>query len=197
MLSAAGSMSWFRHSLARDAEPAGLDAEAEAWDPGAEGLLFAPYLAGERTPHADPSARGAFVGLSLRHDRGALVRSIFEGVAYGLRDSLELLRGLGCTVEVGRISGGGARSALWVKIVASVLGIPLQRTAVEEGAACGAALLAGVASGVFGDVPEAVGTCVRVRDEIEPDPEWVRVYADGYERFRALYPALRPFEEAG
>ena len=195
MLSAAGSMSWFRHALAPDADHDRLDADAEAWEPGAEGLLFAPYLAGERTPHADPNARGAFVGLSLRHDRGALVRSIFEGVACGLRDSLELLRGLGCTVEVGRISGGGARSPLWVKIVASVLDIPIQRTAVEEGAAYGAALLAGVASGVFGDVREAVDACVRIRDETEPDPDWARRYAEGYERFRALYPALRTLEE--
>jgi xylulokinase len=194
MLSAAGSMSWFRHTLAPDADHDRLDAEAESWEPGAEGLLFAPYLAGERTPHADPNVRGAFVGLSLRHDRGALVRSIFEGVAYGLRDSLELLRGLGSTIDAGRVSGGGARSPLWVKILASVLGVPLQRTAVEEGAAFGAALLAGVASGVFRDVHEAVDACVHVRDEVEPDPEWERIYADGYERFRALYPALRPLE---
>jgi xylulokinase len=122
------------------------------------------------------------------------VRSIFEGVAYGLRDSLELLRGLGCTIDAGRVSGGGGRSPLWVKIVASVLGVPLQRTAVEEGAAFGAALLAGVASGVFRDVHEAVDACVHVRDEVEPDAEWEHIYADGYERFRALYPALRPLE---
>jgi xylulokinase len=194
MLSAAGSLDWFRRALAPEAGYDRLDAEAESWEPGAEGLLFAPYLAGERTPHADPDARGAFVGLSLRHNRGALVRAVLEGVAYGLRDSLELLRGLGCTVEAGRVSGGGARSPLWVKIVASVLGIPLQRTAAEEGAAFGAALLAGVASGVFRDVREAVDACVHVRGEVEPDPEWERVYADGYERFRALYPALRPLE---
>ena len=192
MLSAAGSMSWFRRSFADGATPAELDAEAAAWEPGAEGLLFAPYLAGERTPHADPAARGAFVGLSLRHDRGALVRAVMEGVAYGLRDSLELLRGLGCRIDVGRVSGGGARSRLWLTIVASVLGLPLQRTAVEEGAAFGAALLGGVASGVFANVREAVDACVRVRDEVEPDPEWERRYAEGYERFRALYPALRP-----
>jgi xylulokinase len=192
MLSAAGSMSWFRRSFADGAKPATLDAEATAWEPGAEGLLFAPYLAGERTPHADAHARGAFVGLSLRHDRGALVRAVMEGVAYGLRDSLELLRGLGCRIDVGRVSGGGARSRLWLTIVASVLGLPLQRTAVEEGAAFGAALLGGVASGVFADVREAVDACVRVRDEVEPDPEWERRYAEGYERFRALYPALRP-----
>ena len=194
ILSAAGSMSWFRRTLAPDVRPAAFDAEAERWEPGAEGLLFAPYLAGERTPHVDPNARAAFVGLSLRHDRGALVRAVMEGVAYGLRDSLELLRGLGCVAERARISGGGARSALWTKIVASVLGVPLERTAVEEGAAYGAALLAGVAAGRFRDVAEAVGACVHVREEIEPDPEWSRVYADGYERFRALYPALRPLE---
>ena len=194
MLTAAGSMSWFRHTLAPDAAYGALDPEAEAWEPGVEGLLFAPYLAGERTPHADPNARAAFVGLSLRHDRGALVRAVLEGVAYGLRDSLELLRRLGCTIDAGRVSGGGARSPLWVKILASVLGVPLQRTAVEEGAAFGAALLAGVASGAFSDVNEAVDACVHVQAEVEPDPEWERIYADGYERFQALYPALRPLE---
>jgi xylulokinase len=194
MLSAAGSLRWFRDLFAPEAPYDRLDVEAAASHPGAEGALFAPYLAGERTPHADPAARGAFVGLTLRHNRGALARAVLEGVAYALRDSLELLRGLGCAADVGRVSGGGARSELWLRIVASVLGLPLQRTAVEEGAAYGAALLGGVASGVFRDVPEAVGACVRVRDEIEPDPEWERVYADGYERFRAVYPALRPLE---
>lgn len=194
MLSAAGSMSWFRHTFAPDAAPGELDAEAQGWEPGAEGLLFAPYLSGERTPHADPNARGAFVGLTLRHDRGALVRAVLEGVAYGLRDSLELLRGLGCRIDVGRVSGGGARSELWLRIVASVLGLPLQRTAVEEGAAYGAALLAGLVSGVFADAEEAVAVCVRVRDEIEPDPEWERRYTEGFERYRALYPALQPLE---
>src|SRR4029077_6229801 len=106
-------------------------------------------LQGERTPHADPDARGSFTGLSLRHDRGALVRAVLEGVAYGLRDSLELLKELGVEPTVGRVSGGGARSERWLKIVASVLGSPLERTAVEEGAAYGAALLGGVAAGVF------------------------------------------------
>jgi xylulokinase len=195
MLSAAGSLRWFRETLASEVAYERLDAEAERWKPGAEGLVFLPYLAGERTPHADPDARGAFVGLSLRHDRGALVRAVLEGVALGLRDSLELLRGLGCAVEVGRVSGGGARSALWLRIVSSVLGLPLQRTEVDEGAALGAALLAGVAGGVFADVPEAVEACVRVREEVEPDPDWQRVYDEAYGRFRALYPALRALEE--
>jgi xylulokinase len=129
--------------------------------------------------------------LSLRHDRGALVRSVLEGVAFGLRDSFELLRELGVEPSVGRASGGGARSELWLKIVASVLGIPIERTAVEEGAAYGAALLGGVASGVFASAQEAVDACVTVRDAVEPDPQWQRVYDEGYERFRSLYPAIK------
>jgi xylulokinase len=132
-----------------------------------------------------------FEGLSLRHDRGALVRSVLEGVAFGLRDSLELLRELGVEPRVGRASGGGARSELWLKIVASVLGIPIERTAVEEGAAYGAALLGAVASGLFASAQDAVDACVRVRDTVEPDPEWQRVYDDGYRRFRSLYPAIK------
>lgn len=197
MLSAAGSLRWFRDAFAPEEDYASLVAEAESWPPGAEGAVFLPYLAGERSPHADPGARGAFTGLSLRHDRGALARAVLEGVAYGLRDSLELLAGLGLRPEVGRVSGGGARSELWLRIAASIVGIPLERTAVEEGAAYGAALLAGVAGEVFADVHEAVRACVGVRDVVEPDPAWERVYAAGYERFRALYPALRPLEVDG
>ena len=193
MLSAAGSLRWLRDIVGGDYEE--LTGEAARWPAGTEGLTFLPYLQGERTPHADPSARAVFEGLSLRHDRGALVRSVLEGVAYGLRDSLELLRELGVAPEVGRASGGGARSELWLKIVASVLGVPIERTAVEEGAAYGAALLGGVAGGVFADAGEAVDACVRVRDAIEPDPEWQQVYDDGYRRFKALYPALRYLEE--
>jgi xylulokinase len=188
MLSAAGSFAWLHDVLGGDF--ASLDEAAARWQPGCEGLLFAPYLAGERTPHADPDARGAFTGLSLRHDRGALARSVLEGVAYGLRDSLELLRGLGVDATVGRVSGGGARSELWLRITASVLGIPLERVALEEGAAYGAALLAGVRSGVFADAGAAVSTCVRVRDRIEP--EWD--YEEGYARFRSLYPTLKELQ---
>jgi xylulokinase len=184
MLSAAGSAAWLRGVLG--AGLAELDAEAEGWEPGAEGLLFAPYLAGERTPHPDPDARGAFTGLSARHDRGALWRAMLEGVAFGLRDSLELLRELGAQPESGRISGGGARSELWLRIVASVLGLPLELTESEEGSAFGAALLAGVRAGVFAGADDAVARCVRARRRIEP--EWD--YDAGYARFRKLYPAL-------
>jgi xylulokinase len=189
MLSAAGSLGWLQELLTVDYEQ--LLGEAAAWPPGVEGVLFAPYLAGERTPHADPDARGAFTGLSLRHDRGALVRAVLEGVAFGLRDSLELLVELGVEPEAGRVSGGGARSDLWLRIVASVLGLPLERTAVEEGAAFGAALLGAVAAGVFGSAEEAVAACVRVRETVDPEPAWIGPYEEEYARFRSLYPALK------
>ena len=191
MLNAAGALRWFRDAFAPGASFDELTAEAARWPPGAEGLVFLPYLQGERTPHADPDARGAFIGLSLRHDRGALVRAVLEGVAYGLRDSLELLRALGVAPEKGRVSGGGARSPLWLEIVASVLGLSLERTVVEEGSAYGAALLAGVASGVFADAREAVTACVRATGAVEPNRAWARAYEEGYARFRELYPALR------
>src|SRR3954469_15504942 len=191
MLSAAGSLRWLREALGGDER--GLVSAAGAWRAGAEDLVFLPYLTGERTPHADPDARGAFVGLTLRHDRGALTRAVLEGVAYGLRDSLELLRSLGFEAAIGRVSGGGARSELWTEIVATVLDIPLERTAVDEGAAFGAALLAGVRSGRFADAHEAVAECVRVTGRVEPNESWRATYDEGYERFRALYPALRPF----
>jgi xylulokinase len=189
MLSAAGSLQWLQHVL--DVPYDALLAEAERREPGTEGLLFQPYLQGERTPHADPDARGAFTGLGLRHDRGALARAVLEGVAYGLRDSLELLRAVGVEATSARVSGGGARSELWLKIVASVLGLSLERTEAEEGAAYGAALLGAVKAGVFADAREAVASCVRVTDRIEPDPDWQAAYETGYAHYRDLYPTLR------
>ena len=190
MLSAAGSLRWLRDVLGGGSFSE-LVEEAGAWEPGVEGLTFLPYLAGERTPHADPDARGSFTGLSLRHDRGALVRAVLEGVACGLRDSLDLVAALGASVDRGRVSGGGARSTLWLQIIASVLEVPLERVAVEEGAAYGAALLGGVAGGVFGSVSEAVEACVGVTGVVEPVSEWVEPYRAVIERYRSLYPALR------
>jgi xylulokinase len=189
MLSAAGSLAWLRDVAG--GEFGDLVAEAERWEPGAEGLTFLPYLAGERTPHNDPGARGSFTGLSLRHDRGALARAVLEGVALGLRDSLDLVASIGGTPSLGRVSGGGARSALWLRICASVLELPLQRVELEEGAAFGAALLGGVAGGVFADVHEAVEACVRPGVVVDPVPEWIEPYAELRERYRALYPAVR------
>ena len=190
MLSAAGSLRWLRDAAAPGAAYDELVADAARWPPGAEGLLFLPYLAGERTPHADPDARAAFAGLGLRHDRGALVRAVLEGVAFGLRDSLDLLREIGAEPRAGRVSGGGARSDEWLRIVASALELPLERVAVDAGAAFGAALLGGVAAGVWPDVGSAVAATVRVTERIEPVPEWVDVYRERREHYRALYPAL-------
>src|SRR5262249_21919340 len=130
MNSAAAALRWFRYSLAPEVAYEDLLADAEVSPPGAEGVVFLPYLAGERTPHSDPDATAAFLGVTQRHGRSALTRAVLEGVAYGLRDSLELLNQIGVFPDLGRISGGGARSRLWLKIVASVLGLSLELTAV-------------------------------------------------------------------
>lgn len=190
ILSAAGALQWVADAL-QDADgiPA-LLAQAEGWEPGVEGLTFAPYLSGERTPYADSDVRGAFVGLGLRHDRGALVRAVLEGVGYALRDGLDLIAATGRTPQIARATGGGARSDLWLRILAAILELPLQRTSSEAGAAFGAALLGGVSGGLFADARSAARSAVQAADIIEPDPEWVRLYAGHRERFRALYPAL-------
>lgn len=202
VLSAGGSFQWYRDVLAsEEREVAGrlgldpyelLTKEAERVPPGAEGLLFLPYLSGERTPHMDPAARGAWIGLSLAHRREHLVRAVLEGVAFALKDSLVRIQGLGASPEELRSVGGGMRSPLWRRIIASVLGVPLRRLAVEEGAAYGAALLAGVGAGVYTDVYGAVRKAVRLQDEVEwPDPELSAIYRPLYERFTYLYPALK------
>jgi xylulokinase len=196
MLSAAGSLQWLRNTVAAGVGYDALLAEAAEWPAGTEGLLFLPYLAGERTPHADPYAKGAFAGLSLRHNRGALVRAVLEGVAFGLLDSLDLIAELGGTPALGRVSGGGGRGELWLEIVASVLELPLERVAVDEGAAFGAAILGGVAAGMWPDVRSAVAATVRTGRRVEPRPDWVEVYRERRERYRALYPALRELERA-
>jgi xylulokinase len=190
ILSAAGALSWLDGAIGHgDGIPALLE-EAATWEPGAEGLTFAPYLSGERTPHGDSDVRGAVVGLGLRHDRGAIVRAVLEGVGYALRDGLDLIAAAGPRPAYARVSGGGARSELWLKILASILDLPLQRTESEAGAAYGAALLGGVAGGVFDDARSAAQLGFVVTGETEPDPAWVELYAAHRERFLALYPAL-------
>jgi xylulokinase len=189
MLSAAGALQWLQAILAAEYDL--LIEEASGWPPATEGLLFLPYLTGERTPYADPDARGAYAGLSIRHDRGALVRALLEGVAFGLRDSLELIRELGVRPDFARVSGGGARSEEWLRIIASVLELPLERVGVKDAAAFGAALLGGVAGGVWADVESAVADTVRAGGRVEPLAGWVEPYRAAGERFRALYPALR------
>jgi xylulokinase len=196
MLSAAGSLQWLRDVAAPDASFDALLHAATTWEPGTEGLLFAPYLAGERTPHADPGARAAFAGLTLRHDRGALVRAVLEGVAFGLADGMDRVAALGARPRGARVSGGGARGRLWLQIVAAVLDVELERTAVDEGAAFGAALLGGVAGGVFADAQAAAAACVRTQDTVVAPTGWQERYASLRPGFAALYPADRALRTA-
>jgi xylulokinase len=195
MLSAAGSLSWLHGVLGAGSDYDALLAEAASWESGVEGLLFAPYLAGERTPYANPLARAAFTGLGLRHDRGALVRAVLEGVAFGLADCFELVRAAGGAPTRARVSGGGSRGELWLEILAAVLDLPLERTLQDAGAAYGAALLGGVAAGVFNDAQEAVEACVRTTTTIEPDPELVARYAALRPHFKQLYPTLESLRQ--
>lgn len=198
MLSAGGSLRWLRDALGvADWSREGRDpyeimtSEASTVAAGCEGLFFLPYLTGERTPYPDPQARGAFVGLTLRHGRPHLVRAVMEGVAYGLRDSLEIIRKIGIDIQEVRVSGGGARSALWRQILADVLATPVSAVNVTEGAAYGAALLAGAGVGVFPNVVAASRTATRVTWTATPDPGRQEVYEQGYAIYRGLYPSLR------
>ena len=191
MMSAAGSLRWFRDALAPGVAFAVLSAEA-AEVPTTDGLLFLPYLSGERNPHADPLARGAFVGLTLRHDRRHLTRAVLEGVAFGLRDGLDLMLevGLAAPTQI-RASGGGTASPLWRQILADVLGAEIAIVETTEGAAYGAGLLAAVAAGWFPDVDAACAATVRVTPAAEPGPDAPR-YRDALAVYRDLYPALAP-----
>jgi len=190
MLSAAGSLQWYRDTLAPGVSFSDLSDEAGEAPAGCEGLVFLPYLSGERTPHPDPLARGAFVGLTLRHRRAHLTRSVMEGVSFGLCDSLDLIRGLGIDVESVRLTGGGSRSPLWRTMVADVFGLPCASPDISDGAAFGAALLAAVGAEVHADVPSACRKMVPNGEVIAPGDhreQYDRVHA----RYRALYPALR------
>jgi xylulokinase len=205
MLSAAGSFRWYRDALGDLEQVQAAESGRDTYDllteaavevpPGCEGLLFLPYLTGERTPYPDPNARGVFFGLTLRHRKAHLTRAVLEGVAFGLRDSLELMRALGLTIEQVRASGGGARSPLWRQILTDVFDTEIVRVNVTEGAAYGAALLAGVGAGVYSGVAEACEAVIRATERTEPGPASA-AYADYYPRFRALYPALAPEFEA-
>ena len=192
MLSAAGSLRWLRDALAPRASFDDLVAGAGEVSPGADGLLFLPYLTGERTPHPDPLARGAFVGLTVRHDLRHLTRAVLEGVAFGLRDGLDLMVEAGVDVPTQiRASGGGIRSSLWRQILADVLEAEMAIVSTEEGAAFGAGLLAAVAAGWFGSVDEACSTVMRVEPVASPSAA-AAAYRESHGRFRQLYPALAP-----
>ncbi len=201
MLAAGGSFRWFRDTLgaqevavaresARDPYEVLCEEAAQA-PPGCEGLIFLPYLIGERTPYPDPDARGVFFGLSLRHSKKHLVRAVLEGVAYGLKDSFDIMAEMGVPIQQVRASGGGARSSLWRQIQADVSGYAHSTINVDEGPAFGAALLAGVGAGVFASVPEACDACIRITSVTEPQPANVKLYRDFHGVYQALYQTLK------
>lgn len=190
------SLRWFRDQFGAGKED-GRDAyerlteEAARTPPGAEGLLWAPYLMGERTPHLDPNARGALVGITAQHTRSHVIRAILEGVAFSLRDSLTLFQEIGVPIDSIRLGGGGARSPLWQQIQADIYGMPVELIEADEGAAYGAALLAGVGIGHWSSVDVACETAVRVAKRVPPDPNAVTRMNLQYVEYRKLYPALR------
>jgi xylulokinase len=200
-LAAGGSLQWFRNAvcqtLANEAKRRKIDAydvlteEAAVTPPGAEGLQFLPYLAGERTPHADPNARGAFVGLTLKHSRGHLVRAIMEGVTYSLRDCLAIIEEQGVAVKQVRASGGGAKSPFWRQMQADVFGKTVVTMAADEGPGYGVALLAAVGAGEFKDVAEACEATVKTTGQTKPSAAARKVYDKSFPVYQQLYRSLR------
>ncbi len=193
MLSAAGSLQWYRDSLAPGASFDDLMAEAAEAPAGSEGLIFLPYLSGERTPYPDPLARGAWVGLTIRHKRGHLTRAILEGVAFGLKDGFALIQGAGLgAIQQVRVSGGGAKSRLWKQILADVLGVELVTINTTEGAAYGAAILAGLGIGAWSDVETACANLIKIVERVSPDEKQGTLYNLMHYQYGKLYPALKP-----
>jgi xylulokinase len=168
-----------------------LIAEAAEAPAGADGVMWAPYLMGERTPHLDPHARAALVGLAANHTRAHVIRAILEGVAFSLRDTLTIFAEMNVPVETIRLGGGGARSRLWQQIQADVFGHSVELVEADEGAAYGAALLAGVGGGAWRSVDEACAAAVRVRAAVEPEPQTTRLMDQRYRAYQLIYPALR------
>ncbi|MGC9349965.1 MAG: xylulokinase [Anaerolineae bacterium] len=191
MLAAGLSLRWLRDQILTGETYEAMADAAQSVSPGAEGLLFQPYLAGERTPHMDPRARGSFVGLTLRHGRAHFVRALMEGVVFSMRQGLDLMAALGVPITTIVASGGATRHPLWMQLQADIYDRPIRRTETVEAAATGAAMLAGVGVGVFPDAAAAIEAAVRWSDEVvEPTPERAEIYRSHYERFRELYPAL-------
>jgi len=201
VLAAGGSFQWFRNELGKAEVAAAkqqgedpyflLTDEAALAGPGAEGLFFLPYLTGERTPHFDPDAKGAWIGLTVRHGRAHLIRSVLEGATFAMRDSLELIREMGVSIEQVRISGGGARNALWKQIQADIYGCDVHTLNSTEGPAFGVALLAQVGTGGFSSVPEACDATIRVADSTRLDPGVKSYYERAFAVYRQLYQDLR------
>lgn len=201
MLSAGGSLQWFRNHMARDevarAKQKGMDpyelmiAEAEHAPIGCEGLMFLPYLTGERCPHPDPYARGGWIGLTARHTRAAMIRSILEGVTFGMADALQIIQRMGVEVQSVRLSGGGARNSFWRQMQADIYKLPTQTINAQEGPAYGVALLAGVGTQVWDSVEQACDAVIHETERRDPDPQAAKAYQKAHRAHHRLYPALR------
>ncbi len=190
-LAAGLSLKWFRENFASDISFAQLDAEASAAPAGSDGAIWLPYLMGERTPHLDPNARAAFIGLTASHTRGHLARAVLEGVAFSLRDAIEIFRELGTEIGSIRLGGGGSHSPLWRQILADGFERPVETIEADEGAAFGAAILAGVGVGAWPSVDDACATAVRTNIVIEPNPDSAAALGENYEIYRGLYSSLK------
>jgi len=188
MLSCGGALRWYRDTLCAGSSYDSLAAEAAQVPAGCEGLTFLPYLTGERCPHNDPVARGAFAGLTLGHSRAHLSRAVFEGVSYGLLDGMGLLRGLGASADEIRVTGGGAKSPFWMQLLADLFGKPCVTLECDEGPAYGAAILAGVGVGIWPDVADACAKSVKIRSRVTPTG---MDYSTFYNRYQELYTHTR------
>ena len=190
-LAAGLSLKWFRDNFGDGENFDDLTANAAKISSGSEGAIWLPYLMGERAPHLDPNARAAFIGLTASHTKAHLTRAVMEGVAFSLRDSLEIFKESGAKIEKIRIGGGGAKSTLWRQIQADIYGQTVQTIEAEEGAAFGAAILAGVGVGAWKTVAEACEKTIRVKQEIQPNSDALKLYDEQFKVYQALYPALR------
>jgi len=193
-LAAGGSYRWLREALSvikPDLSFSEMNRLAESVPAGSEGLLFLPYLIGERTPHSDPMARGVFVGLSYRHTTAHIVRSVIEGVAFSQKDSVEILKSFSLTGETLVLSGGAAKSPLWCQILADVIGITTQTTNIEDPASSGAAFIAGVGSRAFGSFEEVCDLFIRRLQSFEPSSETVEGYGEKYIAYKKVYHSLK------
>ncbi len=200
VLSAGAALAWWRSTLADSGDSPGFDeivTAASDVQPGSDGLTFLPYLTGERTPHGDANARGVFAGMNAAHTQAHMTRAVLEGVAFAMRDSVELMRPLGAVPDSAVAVGGGARSDTWRQILADALGLPLKTVGPAEGAPLGAAMLAAVGAGAFGSVTEAGAAWLTTDGQTDPDTEKASAYDDAYHRYTSLYPALADWFEAG
>jgi xylulokinase len=185
-------LKWFHENFGNDMSYRELDSEAAKVPSGSDGAIWLPYLMGERTPHLDANARAAFVGLTASHTKAHMIRAVLEGVAFSLRDSLEIFKELRVPIERIRLGGGGAKSKLWRQIQADVYGQPVEILEADEGAAFGAALLAGVGSGAWESVDEASDKTILILERVEPNKDAVDALNRNYESYKLLYSALRP-----